>query len=131
MLNPLFAFIAQTGECLNAWLRPGNTHSANGSVEFVKECLALLPKQVWRVIVRADSAFFSAAFVRAVEMLRCGYVIKVKIRGWKAICARQVWRKAPGQEGIWTAEFDYTVSGWKRPRHIPTVASASALLGLG
>ena len=32
MLNPLFAFIAQTGECLNAWLRPGNTHSANGSV---------------------------------------------------------------------------------------------------
>jgi hypothetical protein len=69
MLNPLFAFIAQTGECLNCWLRPGNTHSANGSVDFLKECLALLPKQVWRVVVRADSAFFSAAFVRVLEKL--------------------------------------------------------------
>ena len=36
MLNPIFAFIAQTGECLNAWLRPGNTFSANGSVEFLE-----------------------------------------------------------------------------------------------
>lgn len=50
MLNPLFAFIAQTGECLNVWLRPGNTASANGGVEFLKECLALVPKQVWSVV---------------------------------------------------------------------------------
>lgn len=34
MLNPLFAFIGQTGECLSVWLRPSNTASANGSVEF-------------------------------------------------------------------------------------------------
>jgi hypothetical protein len=58
MLNPIFAFIAQTGECLNCWLRPGNTFSANGSVEFLKESLAQLPKRIWKVIVRADSAFF-------------------------------------------------------------------------
>jgi hypothetical protein len=121
MLNPLFAFIAQTGECLNAWLRPGNTYSANGSVEFLKECLALLPKQVWRVIVRADSAFFSAAFIRALEILGCGYAIKVKIRGWKKICAAQVWRKVPGQDVIWTAEFEYRIKGWNRSRRFVAV----------
>lgn len=121
MLNPIFAFIAQTGECLHASLRPGNTHSANGSVEFLKECLSLLPKQVWKVIVRADSAFFSTAFIAALEMLRCGYVIKIKIRGWKEICARQVWRKVAGQEGIWTAEFDYQIKGWDRPRRFVAV----------
>jgi len=121
MLNPLFAFIAQTGECVNAWLRPGNTFSANGSVEFLKECLALLPKQVWKVIIRADSAFFSAAFIRALETLSCGYVIKVKIRGWKEICAAQAWRKVPGQEGIWTAEFEYGIKGWNRSRHFVAV----------
>jgi len=121
MLNPIFAFIAQTGECLHASLRPGNTHSANGSVEFLKECLALLPKQVWRVVVRADSAFFSAPFISALEMLRCGYVTKVKIRGWRKICASQVWRKVPGQEGIWTTEFEYLVRGWKRPRRFVAV----------
>lgn len=121
MLNPVFAFIAQTGECLHAWLRPGNTYSANGSVEFLKECLALLPKKVWRVVVRADSAFFSALFVLALEMLHCGYVIKVKIRGWKKICAGQVWRKVPGHEGIWTTEFDYQIKGWDRPRRFVAV----------
>jgi len=128
MLNPVFAFIAETQECLNAWLRPGNTHSANGSVEFLKECLSLLPKQVWRVVVRADSAFFSGAFVRALERLHCGYVIKVKIRGWKEICARQVWRKVPGQEGLWTAEFEHTVKGLDRPRRFVAVRRLVGML---
>lgn len=128
MLNPLFAFIAQTGECLNCWLRPGNTHSANGSVEFLKECLALLPKQVWRVVVRADSAFFSAAFVRALEILRCGYVIKVKIRNWKKLCAGLQWQKARGEEDLWTAEFDHQVEGWNRPRRFVAVRRLVGIL---
>ncbi|MGO9572066.1 MAG: IS1380 family transposase [Desulfomonilaceae bacterium] len=128
MLNPLFAFIAQTGECLNAWLRPGNTFSSNGSVEFLKECLAMLPKQVWRVVVRADSAFFSAAFVRMLEKLGCGYVIKVKIRNWKKLCAGLNWEKARGQEGLWTAEFFYTVDGWKRSRRFVAVRRLVGIL---
>jgi hypothetical protein len=121
MLNPIFAFIAQTGECLHASLRPGNTHSANGSVEFLKECLALLPKQVWKIIVRADSAFFSGAFAQALEMLGCGYVIKVKIRNWKKLCAGLTWQKARGEEGLWTAEFNYKMDGWSRPRRFVAV----------
>jgi hypothetical protein len=121
MLNPIFAFIAQTGECLHAALRPGNTHSANGSVEFLKECLALLPKQVWKVVVRADSAFFSAAFIRALEALGCGYLVKVKIRHYREICACQVWRKVDGEEKLWTTEFEYKVKGWRKPRRFVAV----------
>ncbi|MFH1116463.1 MAG: IS1380 family transposase [Pseudomonadota bacterium] len=121
MLNPIFAFVAQTGECLNAWLRPGNTFSANGSVEFLEECLALLPKYVWKIVVRADAAFFSTAFISALEMRRCGYAIKVKIRGWKEICARQTWRKVVGRQGVWTAEFSYQIPGWVRPRRFVAV----------
>jgi hypothetical protein len=128
MLNPLFAFIAQTGECLNAWLRPGNTHSANGSVEFLKECLALLPKQVWKIIVRADSAFFSAAFAQTLEMLGCGYVIKVKVRNWKKLCAGLPWQKARGEEGLWTAEFNYKMDGWSRPRRFVAVRRLVGIL---
>ena len=30
--NPLIAFIAETGEALMGWLRPGDTFSANGSL---------------------------------------------------------------------------------------------------
>jgi Transposase DDE domain group 1 len=128
MVNPVFAFIAQTGECLNAWLRPGNTASANGSVAFLKECLAMLPKQVWRVVVRADSAFFSAAFVAMLELLHCGYVIKVKIRNWKRLCAAQVWQKARGEEGLWTAEFEHQIEGWDRPRRFVAVRRLVGML---
>ena len=127
MLNPLFAFIAQTGECLNCWLRPGNTHSANGSVEFLKECLAQLPKQVWRVVVHADSAFFSTVFVGKLELLHGGYVIKVKIRNWKRLCAAQVWQKARGEEDLWTAEFEYQIEGWDRP---PPFVAVRRLVGM-
>lgn len=128
MLNPLFAFVAQTGECLNAWLRPGNTFSANGSVEFLNECLALLPKQVWRVVVRADSAFFSAAFVRALEKLGCGYVVKVKIRNWRKLCAGLRWQKARGEEELWTAEFDHPIEGLNRPRRFVAVRRLVGIL---
>jgi Transposase DDE domain group 1 len=121
MLNPLFAFIAQTGECLNCWLRPGNTHSANGSVEFLRETLAQLPKRVWKVIVRADSAFFSIEFLRELHRRCCGYVVKVKIRGWRDLCAAQVWQKAHGQEGVWTAEFFHKLPGWKTARRFVAV----------
>ena len=128
MLNPVFAFIAQTGECLNCWLRPGNTYSANGSVEFLKECLALLPKQVWRVVVRADSAFFSTAFVAMLEALHCGYAIKVKIRNWKSLCAAQVWQKARGEESLWTAKFEHQIEGWDRPRRFVAVRRLVGML---
>jgi Transposase DDE domain group 1 len=121
MLNPLFAFIAQTGECLNCWLRPGNTHSANGSVEFLRETLAQLPKRVWKVIVRADSAFFSIEFLRELHRRCCGYVVKMKIRGWRDLCAAQVWQKAHGQEGVWTAEFFHKLPGWKTARRFVAV----------
>jgi hypothetical protein len=121
MLNPLFAFIAQTGECLNCWLRPGNTHSANGSVEFLRETLAQLPKRVWKVIVRADSAFFSIEFLRELHRECCGYVVKVKIRGWKRLCAGQVWQKAHGRKGVWTTEFFHKSVGWKTARRFVAV----------
>jgi hypothetical protein len=128
MVNPVFAFIAQTGECLNVWLRPGNTGSANGSVEFLKECLAMLPKQVWRIVVRADSAFFSAVFVMVLELLHCGYVIKVKTRNWKELCAGLDWHKVRGQEGLWTAEFQHQIEGWDRPRRFVAVRRLVGML---
>jgi len=111
MLNPIFAFISQTQECLHCWLRPGDTFSANGSVEFLKECLGRLPKRVWSIVVRADAAFFSRRFIDIMEKLGLGYIIKVKTRGWIKLCAGLDWRKAKGLGGVWTAEFSRQISG--------------------
>ena len=57
--HPLLCFIAETRECLHNWFRSGSAYSANGCVEFMKECFARLPNQVGQINVRADSAFFS------------------------------------------------------------------------
>ena len=70
MLHLLFAFIAQTGECVNCSVRHGTVHSEDESLGFLKESLALLAKRVWKVIVRADSFYFSTEFFR--ELLQRG-----------------------------------------------------------
>lgn len=113
--NPLIAFIAETGEALLGWLRPGDTFSANGSLEFLKEALARLPKGVWKVIIRADAAFFNHLFLTLLEFLGHQYVVKVKMKGWKKWTEEHaVWRKSG--EGRWTAKFQAQLAGWKRPR---------------
>jgi len=61
--HPLSAFIAETCECLHNRFRSGNTYSADGVAEFMKECHARLLKGVWKVSVRGDSAFFISALL--------------------------------------------------------------------
>ena len=113
--NPLIAFIAETGEALMGWLRPGDTFSANGSLEFVKEALFRLPKQVWKVVVRADAAFFSHEFLSYLESLGRLYVVKVKTKGWRRWTEEHAhWRKSG--EGRWTAKFKAQLPDWKHPR---------------
>ena len=111
--HPLLAFIAETGEALLGWLRPGDTFSANGSVEFIKEALSRLPKQVWKVVIRADAAFFSHAFLCYLESLGHHYVVKVKTKKWKLWAERNGnWRKSGYNR--WTAKFKAKLTGWEK-----------------
>ena len=113
--HPLIAFIAETKEALMAWLRPGDTFSANGSLEFLKEALARLPKQVWKVVVRADAAFFNHLFLSLLESLGHQYVVKVKTKGWRCWTEEHAsWRQSG--EGRWTAKFQAQLPGWEHPR---------------
>jgi len=113
--HPLIAFIAETGEALLGWLRPGDTFSANGSVEFIKEALSRLPKQVWKVVVRADAAFFSHDFLCYLESRGHHYVVKVKTKKWKLWAERNGnWRKSGYNR--WTAKFKAKLTGWEKER---------------
>ena len=113
--NPIIAFIAETREAVIGWLRPGNTFSANGSVEFVKEALSRLPKQVYKVIIRADAAFFCHEFLCYLESLGHHYVIKVKMKRWKVWAERNAnWRK--DRPGRWVSVFQAKLTGWEKER---------------
>lgn len=119
--HPLLCFIAENRECLHNWFRSGNTYSANGSVEFMKECIARLPKRVWKVAVRADSAFFSGDLLDFLEGKSCQYHIKVKLKGLESLLSIQKWRKIKYQPGFESTEFYYKCSGWKRKRRFVAV----------
>jgi hypothetical protein len=74
--HPLLCFVAENRECLHNWFRSGDAYSANGCVEFIKECFARIPKRVWKIVVRADSAFFDGNLLDYIEEKQSQYMIK-------------------------------------------------------
>ncbi len=119
--HPLLCFVAETRECLHNWFRPGSAYSANGAVEFMRECFARLPKRVWKVFVRADSAFFDGKLLDFLEEDRSEYIIKVKMKNLTFLLMQQSWRRAKNKPGIETTEFRYRCHGWKKARRFVAI----------
>lgn len=119
--HPLFCFIAETRECLHNWFRSGDAYTANGSVEFMKECFARLPKRVWKVDIRADSGFFNGALLDFIESRQGQYTIKVKMKGLVSLLEQQNWHKVPKIDGFEKTEFEYKCSGWKKKRRFVAI----------
>ncbi len=114
--HPLLCFIAENCECLHNWFRTGSAYSANGCVEFMEECFAKLPKRVWKVVVRADSAFFNGALLDLLEEKRSEYFIKVKLKGLVSLLESKRWHKVQNQPGYEKCSFTYKCAGWKKGR---------------
>jgi hypothetical protein len=119
--HPLLCFIAENRECLNNWFRSGAAYSANGCVEFMKECFAKLPKRVWSIAVRADSAFFNGDLLEFLENKGAQYLIKVKMKGLEALLEAQLWKKIKNRPGFEKAEFSYKCQDWKRRRRFVAI----------
>jgi len=119
--HPLFCFLAETRECLHNWFRTGIAYSANGIVEFATECFERLPKGVWKVAVRADSAFFNGAFLSFLESKGALYVIKVKLSNLVGVLQRQEWTAIRNLPGFEAAEFWYRCAGWNKPRRFVAI----------
>jgi hypothetical protein len=65
--HPLLATLAATGEVLHARMRGGNAGSSRGAGSFIRETIRRVRDAgaTGTLTVRADSAFYSRAFVRA------------------------------------------------------------------
>jgi hypothetical protein len=77
--TPLFCTIAQTGQALDVWHRPGNVHDSNGARAFILACTrdikAVLPRCV--IEARMDSAFFSDDIVSMLDSQGVQFTISV------------------------------------------------------
>ena len=76
---PLFCTVAQTGQVLDVWHRPGNVHDSNGARAFILACLNEIRQILPHVVleVRMDCAFFSEEIVHALDALGIQYTISV------------------------------------------------------
>jgi hypothetical protein len=96
---PLFCTVAQTGQVLDVWHRPGNVHDSNGAQAFILACIreiqAILPH--CRIEARMDSAFFSDDTVSMLDAQGVEFTISVPFERFTALKAlvenRKRWRR--------------------------------------
>ncbi len=119
--HPLLCFIAENHECLHHWFRSGSAYTANGVVEFMKECFDRFPRQIGSVFVRADNGFFNGNLLDFLEEKKSQYLIKVKMKNLAGLLMSQNWQKDKRRPGIETADFLYQCHGWKIARRFAAI----------
>ena len=107
-LRPALAFIAETKEYLSGKLRQGSTMSGDEVTTLIKSFKPLLPGCVVKVIIRADSEFFSQDAVIACQEEKYRFIISVKVSNPPFVSNR--WYSVRGRPGV-----QYNSSVFKPP----------------
>lgn len=114
--HPLIAFLAEGRRLLWATLRSGNSGSANGCVEFLKQALTVLPNGQRIGLVRADSGFFEKRLLEYLESQELPYVIVTR---FTAVVRKLVVHRIPATawravaRGIEVADLEVSLPNWK------------------
>ena len=109
---PLFCTIAQTGQVLDVYHRPGNVHDSNGAKEFVLACIERIREVLPYVTieVRMDGAFFSDEMVGLLDGMGIEFTLSVPFERFVELKGlieqRQRWRR---QDEAWS----YFECPWK------------------
>ena len=114
--HPLVGFLAEGRRLLWATLRSGNSGSANGCVEFMRQALALLPPGHGLGLVRADAGFFEKRFLEYLEQEGLPYIIVARLTAVvrKLVIHRipsTAWRVVAG--GIEVADVEVSLPNWR------------------
>ena len=113
---PLFCTVAQTGQVLDVWHRPGNVHDSNGARAFILACIqeikAILPQCI--IEARMDSAFFSDDIVGMLDAQGVEFTISVPFERFTVLKAmiegRKRWRRLNGPWSFF--ESNWKPSSW-------------------
>jgi hypothetical protein len=111
---PLLCFEAQSRDFWHGELRPGDVGTPRGALACVQACFLKAPRQVRRVIVRADKGFFDHKLIDWVERQGAGYVIVSRLTPPIQRQLRGLRYRRFGW-GVETATFRYQPHGWTRP----------------
>ena len=114
--HPLVAFLAEGRRLLWAVLRSGNSGSANGCVEFLRQALTVLPKGHRIGLVRADAGFFEKRLLEYLESQQLPYIVVARLTAVvrKLVIhqiASRAWRVVG--RGVEVADLEVSLPNWK------------------
>lgn len=106
--HPLLAMLAKSKVIAHAWLRAGSASTHRGAQEFLRELVSRLPEGFHIEALRADSGFYSRAFLSLLEELGIPYVLATKmVKGFQAWCAsRTGWRRVSANIEVTEAPYE-------------------------
>jgi len=111
--HPLLCFNGITKDFWHGELRPGDTHTATGTIELLIASFAKLPSSVKTVIIRADKGFYDHKTVEFLESKNALFTIVAKLtKPLKEKISTLSYQKY--SSGIETTEFTYQPMGWKK-----------------
>jgi hypothetical protein len=111
--HPLLCFNGITKDFWHGELRPGDTHTATGTVELLKASFAKLPPSVKIVIIRADKGFYDHETIEYLKSNKALFVIVAKLTGPVKRRISTLTHQIHSF-GLETAEFMYQPTKWKK-----------------
>ena len=126
IFHPLVASVAETGDMLDVWLRPGNVHTADGVGEFLPQLLDRVESELCQVAaVRMDAGFPEEKLLAYLEERRTPYIARVKNNAALDRMALPHLHRPPGrppaEPRIWFHEMSYRAETWSRARRVVLV----------
>lgn len=76
--NLQFAFCDELKAYITGFVRSGNTYTANGAAEMIKEIVAHVKTDDLEILFRMDSGYFDDDIIETIESAGCQYLIKGK-----------------------------------------------------
>lgn len=120
---PLTAHLAQLGQLLRIWNRPGNVHDSHNAAGFLRGLFGDLRARFGHrlpIELRMDGAFFHPEIFAFLDEERVDYALKVPMWKWlgllPVIAARQRWKRVDTSiEGF---ETTLSVERWGRSERV-------------
>src|SRR3990172_5996936 len=118
--HPLLCFEGQSKDFWHGELRPGDAHTASGTLDLLQACFAKIPAGVRAVIVRADKGFYDHTLIEWLETQRASFVIVARLTApiKRTLAHLQYGHPSPGIEA---AEFSYQPMKWAHPHRFVVI----------
>lgn len=118
---PLTCHVAQLGQILRVWNRPGNVNDSHNAVGFLRGVLAELRARLGRRLIelRLDGAFFLPGMLRFLdEEADVSWAIKVPLWQWlgvrEEIARQRCWTRVDGRVDGFETRLCLDKPGWPR-----------------